>query len=163
MYLPGKIQKWPRTTGKRGSMSLVIREMLTKTLRYDFTLTVRMAVIFCFKMVNNKCLSGSVWFPRFYLITTKIWSDGSAFQLVDRPASQLSDGPVLELRVTAQFYLENSKKIHPQGVEGMPTQRHEERERDIKTESVPVGRKDRPGPVAPLFICFSSPPWACPM
>ena len=38
--------------------------------------------------------------------------------------------------------------------EGMPTQRHEERERDIKTESVPVGRKDRPGPLAPLFICF---------
>ena len=35
-------------------------------------------------------------------VTTKIWSDGRALQL--------SDGPVLQLRVTAQFYLEDKGK-----------------------------------------------------
>ena len=33
---------------------------------------------------------------------------------MDRPVSQLSDGPVLELRVTAQFYLENKGKYIPE-------------------------------------------------
>ena len=42
---------------EKSSTSLVIREMLTKIMRYDFTLT-RMAVIFSFKTVNNKRLSG---------------------------------------------------------------------------------------------------------
>ena len=31
-------------------------------------------------------------------------------EAMDRPVSQLSDGSVLQLRVTAQFYLENKGK-----------------------------------------------------
>lgn len=36
--------------------------------------------------------------------------DRPALQLLGRPVSQLSDGPGLQLRVTAQFYLENKGK-----------------------------------------------------
>ena len=46
--------------------------------------------------------SGEFAIPRFCLITTKIWSNW--------PAIQLSDGPVLQLCVTAQFYLESKGK-----------------------------------------------------
>ena len=45
---------------------------------------------------------GSISFPRFCLVTTKIWSNG--------PVLQLSDGRVLRLCVTAQFYLESKGK-----------------------------------------------------
>ena len=44
-------------------------------------------------------MSGECVCPQFCLITTKIWNDG--------PALQLLDGSVLQLLVTAQFYLEN--------------------------------------------------------
>ena len=54
---------------------------------------------------------------------------------------------VLQLRVTAQFYLENSRKIHPQGARAC-------RPKDAKRREG-VGS---PGPLALLFIiCFSSP------
>ena len=46
---------------------------------------------------------------------------------------------VLQLRVTAQIYLENSKKVHPRGVRACQP-------KDAK-------RKESPGPLAPLFIC----------
>ena len=36
---------------------------------------------------------------------------------------QLSDRSVIQLHVTAQFYLENKRKIHPRGLRGMPTQK----------------------------------------
>ena len=52
---------------------------------------------------------------------------------------------VLQLCVTAQFYLENSRKIHPRG--GV----RECRPKDAK-------RRESPGPLAPLFICFFLPP-----
>ena len=52
---------------------------------------------------------------------------------------------VLQLCVTAQFYLENSRKIHPRGGVG------ECRPKDAK-------RRESPGPLAPLFICFFLPP-----
>ena len=54
------------------------------------------------------------------------------------------DRSVLQLRVTVQFYLENSRKIHPLGVRAC-------RSKDVK-------RRESPGPLAPLFICFFLPP-----
>ena len=47
-------------------------------------------------------MSGECVFPQFCLITMKISNNG--------PALQLSDGSVLQLQVTAQFYLENKGK-----------------------------------------------------
>ena len=47
-------------------------------------------------------MSGECVFPQFCLVTTKILNDG--------PALQLLDGSVLQLLVTAQFYLENKGK-----------------------------------------------------
>ena len=54
----------------------------------------------CFSQVmsekwHHRC-QGSVQFPRFCLVTAKIWSDGH--------------GPVLQLSVTAQFYLVSKGK-----------------------------------------------------
>ena len=51
---------------------------------------------------------------------------------------------VLQLQVTAQFYLENSRKLHPRGVRACQP-------KDAK-------RNKSPAPLAPLFICFFLPP-----
>ena len=56
---------------------------------------------------------------------------------------QLLDRSVLQLCFTAQFYLENNRKIHPQGMRAC-------RPKDSK-------RRESLGPLAPLFIFFSSP------
>ena len=64
---------------------------------------------------------------------------------------QLLDKSVLQLCVTALFYLENRRRIHPPD-KGMPTQRREPaggRKRQTKRE--------RESPLAPLFICFFLP------
>ena len=76
-------------------------------------------------------MSGECMLLGFCLVTTKIWSDGKAPsachspRVLDRPcySSQVSNGPlelldksVLQLSVTALFYLEDSRKIHLQGV-----------------------------------------------
>ena len=66
---------------------------------------------------------------------------------VRQTMSQLSDRSVLQLRVTAWFYLENKRKIHPQGVRACQPKRRKETERD----------GERPGPLAPLFICIFLP------
>ena len=42
---------------------------------------------------------------------------------------------MLQLHVTAQFYLENKRKIHPRGVRACrPKRREEERERERERE-----------------------------
>ena len=51
---------------------------------------------------KDMMMSGECVFPQFCLITMKISNNG--------PALQLSDGSVLQLHVTAQFYLENKGK-----------------------------------------------------
>ena len=76
---------------------------------------------------------------------------------------QLSDRSMSQLRVTAQFYLENKGKyilkawkgypILHQGYADSKDAKRRERERACKRAS--------PGPLAPLFMFFS--PWACPM
>ena len=71
---------------------------------------------------------------------------------VRQTMSQLSDRSVLQLRVTAWFYLENKRKIHPQGVRACQPKRRKETERD----------GERPGPLAPPFICFLSSPLGLP-
>ena len=48
-----------------------------------------------------------------------------------------------QINVTAQFYLENNRKIHPPGVRTC-------RSKDAK-------RRESPGPLAPLFICYLLP------
>ena len=58
---------------------------------------------------------------------------------------QLSDRAVIQLHVTAQFYLENKRKIHPRGLRACRPKRCEE-------------KRESPSPVAPLFICFSPAP-----
>ena len=59
---------------------------------------------------------------------------------------QLLDKSVLQLRVTALFYLDNNRKIHPQGVRACrPKDRREER---------PSARERV---LTPLCICFSLP------
>ena len=61
---------------------------------------------------------------------------------------QLLDKSVLQLCVTALFYLENSKKIHPRGVRAC-------RPKDVKRRTLQhIGERERetPGPLAPLFI-----------
>ena len=48
-----------------------------------------------------------------------------------------------QISVTAQFYLENSRKIHPPGMRACQPKE--------------AKRRERPGPLAPLFICFFLP------
>ena len=63
---------------------------------------------------------------------------------------QLLDKSVLQLHVTAVFYLDNNRKIHPPGVRAC-------RPKDMKIR-VPQRAGERESPLAPLFICFSFPP-----
>ena len=58
---------------------------------------------------------------------------------------------MLQLRVTAQFYLENSRKIHPQGVRECRPKDTKRRERARERAG------ERPGPLAPLFMFFPPP------
>ena len=71
--------------------------------------------------MHHRC-QGSVQFPRFRLVTAKIWSDGH--------------GPVLHLSVTPQCYSSvlfgKQRKIHPLGVRaGQPKRREEKRDVSI--------------------------------
>ena len=59
-----------------------------------------------------------------------------------------------QISVTALFYLEDSRRIHPG--------RREERGGARQCGVVVVGWGEREGPLAPLSMCFSS-PWACPV
>ena len=76
---------------------------------------------------------------------------------------QLLDKSVLQLRVTALFYLDNNRKIHPQGVRACrPKDRREER------PSVLGGGRRGGAPALWLLFLFvphptPQPPWACPM
>ena len=84
---------------------------------------------------------------------TKIWSDrpalqpsgGSALQPSDRPVSQLLDGSVLQLRVTAQFYLENKGKYILEAWGHDDPKNAEKRDRDL-------------WPFGSSFYMFFSPP-----
>ena len=63
---------------------------------------------------------------------------------------QLLDKSVLQLRVTALFYLENSRKIHPRGVRAC-------RPKDAKRRAPQrAGERERetPGPLAPFYMSF---------
>ena len=69
----------------------------------------------------------------------------------------LLDKSVLQLRVTALFYLDNSRKIHPQDLRACQP-------KDAKRR-VPqhLGEREKdPQPFGSSFLCFFS-PWACTM
>ena len=74
----------------------------------------------------------------------------------DRPcySSQLSDRSVLRLHVTPQFYLENERKIHPQGMRACRRKRHGGRERERAPACAWARERLDPGPLASLFVFF---------
>ena len=96
-----------------------------------------------------------VYFPWFCLISPKIWSDGMLEPLAchssqtDRVIAfgSRTDWVIalrqisVTLHVTTQFYLENSRKIHPQGM------------RACRPKN-PKRRENSPRPLAPLFTFF---------
>ena len=104
----------------------------------------------------------------FCLVTTKIWSDGRQSPLGEPQLSglgqtmlqlsglkwtvlQLLDKSVLQLSVTALFYLEDSRKIHLRGVRAC-------RSKDMRRRAPQrVGERERELALAPLFICLSLP------
>ena len=93
-----------------------------------------------------------MYFPLFCLITTKIWSDISYSPWTDC-VSALGQ-TVLQLRVTAQFYSENKRKIHPQSMSAYQLKwregvRARERERERASEPQPFGSS--------IYIFFSLP------
>ena len=102
----------------------------------------------------------------------KRWTSLTA---LGQTVSQLSDRSVLQLRVTAQFNLENEGKYilkalghaDPKDVKkrgrALPCNRVCERERAPTWERAEESGRETPGPLAPLFICFFLLPWACPM
>ena len=71
-------------------------------------------------------------------------------------ALYLLDKSVLQLHVSALFYLDNSRKIHPRGMRACLPKDANRRVPQCAEE------KETPSPLAPLFICIFS-PWACPM
>ena len=110
----------------------------------------------CFITGSNSILSrmemsGSLSFPWFCLVETKIWKDGPALQPSDRPALQLSDGPVLQLCVTDQFYLESKGKYILEAWE--------------HADPKYAKRREAPSPILAALFMFSvpPPPRACPM
>ena len=63
----------------------------------------------------------------------------------------LLDKSVLQLSVTALFYLEDSRKIHLQGMRAR-------RSKDMRRRAPQrTGERERELALAPLFICFSLP------
>ena len=77
-------------------------------------------------------------------------SSQQKFEAMDRPVLQPSDGPMLWLCVTAQFYLESKGKYI------LKAWGH--------ADPKEVKRREAPSPIlAALFICIFSSPWVCPM
>ena len=76
-------------------------------------------------------------------------SSQQKFETMDEPVLPPSDGPVLQLRVTAQFYLESKGKYILKAWENAGP-------KDMKRRKAPVQ-------IWLLFLCFFSSPWACPM
>ena len=73
---------------------------------------------------------------------------------------QLLDRSVLQLRVTAQFYLENKRKYILEAWKGSPfLQQGHADSKDVKRRESACKRAS-PGPSAPLFAC--SPPRGLP-
>ena len=103
-------------------------------------------------LLSSECnLLGSVLSPQKFgvmdikaLVTAQLLDRLCYSSRVSNRLCYILDRSVLQFRVTAQFYLENSRKIHPRGVRAC-------RSKDTK-------RRESPGPLAPLFICFFLPP-----
>ena len=77
---------------------------------------------------------------------------------------KLLDRSVLQLRVTAQFYLENKEKYILEAWGHADPKDVKRREREKERESACVHRRERPpNPLAPLCKRFFPPSWACPM
>ena len=106
-------------------------------------------------------MSRECMFLGFCLITTKIWSDGHQSPLgvsqlsgLEQTVLQLSglewtmlqllDKPVLQLSVTALFYLEDSRKIHLQGVKA-------HRSKDMRKKA-PQRRRERESQLWLLYL-----------
>ena len=70
-----------------------------------------------------------------------------------RTVLQLLDKSVLQLRVTALFYLDNSRKIHPRGVRTCRPKDAKRRE----PETACTRARESPSPLALLFIGFFLP------
>ena len=102
---------------------------------------------------------------RFGVTDIKVPSACHSSQVLDRPcySSQVLNGPcyssstkqcysaVLQLSVTALFYLEDSRKIHLRGVRAR-------RSKDTGRRARPsVRERERELVLAPLFTCFSLP------
>ena len=113
-----------------------------------------------------------VYVPRFFVSSQqrfgvtdiKAPSACHSSQVLDRPCftSQVSNGPlqlleksVLQLNVTALFYLEDSRKIHLWGVRA---RRSKDTRRRVPQRA---GERERKLALAPLFMFIS--PWASPM
>ena len=73
-----------------------------------------------------------------------------------KPSAGHSSRTLSQLHVTAQFYLENKREIHPRGVRAYPTQkmRREERQRD--RESTCTWERD-PQPFGSSIYVFPPP------
>ena len=77
-----------------------------------------------------------------------------------------TDRPVLQLHVTAQFYLENKGKyiLEARGhANPKDMKKKRETDRDKDREKGPWPLAPGPWPLGSSLICFFSCPWACPM
>ena len=88
------------------------------------------------------------------VIALRSWTD-RVIPLRSRTDCVIALRSVLQLYVTALFYLENSRKIHPQGVRAcQPKDTNKRKWGSVRAQ----GEREKPGPLAPLFICFFLPP-----
>ena len=71
-----------------------------------------------------------------------------------KPSACHKSRTVLQLHVTAQFYLENKGKYI---LEAWGHANPKDAKREIETESMRGRERETPGPLAPLFIWFSPP------
>ena len=67
--------------------------------------------------------------------------------------------PLGQISVTAQFYLENNRKIHPGGMRACRPKDTKRREREKKNKHTLAWERERetPGTLAPLFMLFPPP------
>ena len=109
-------------------------------------------------VLSGECilLSSVLSQQRFAVTDIKALSTSQLLRL-RQTVLQLLDKSVLELHVTALFYLGNSRRTHPWGVRACWPRDTKKRE----WGSAPTHGRKRESPLAPLYICLSL-PWACP-
>ena len=104
-----------------------------------------------------------VYAPWFCLVTTKIWSDGHLSPWCITALGSRTNRVIAlrQISVTALFYLEDSRRTHPQSVRAC--QPKDAKRREWRSAPAHGRERERERALWLLFVYVSSSPWARPV